>query len=230
MPHHIYRLRDPKTSEVRYVGITNDPQMRFLHHLQCSDGNEAKCQWIQSLLAEEMKPIMEIIEVHEERIAGYQCEHHWITTYRSQGVKLLNIRDGNVSPERYEDLRSYAKLEDVLWSYSNPQVSTRVRQRLSCLEFARIESEDIYDIQDLFDTLAMTTAQLANMLEIPVYTLVKLLKGEPVGCERVKLVLTFFCWIYQADFTLENVSGITVKEKDKRLRERLQGPAYCWLR
>lgn len=231
MSHYIYKLIDPQTGEVRYIGITNEPARRYLHHLNCSDLIEAKGRWIQSLLSEELKPVMDIIESTENRSVGYERERYWIKAYLAQGAKLLNVQHGIVSPVRYEVQHKQANVEDILSCYSNPQVIAKVQQNLNSLEFVQIEVEDIYDIQDLFDCLPITLSQVAQTLEMPEYTLTKLVDGEPVWCTRVKLVLTFFCWIYQKQFSLENVSGISLKDKDKYLLEnRLQGPAYCWLR
>ncbi|MBB5444642.1 MULTISPECIES: GIY-YIG nuclease family protein [unclassified Paraburkholderia] len=95
-PTNIYLLRDPRTSEVRYVGKTvRSIESRLRGHI--SDSRRQKIRvsrWIASLLAIDMRPLVELIEVaHED---WQERERHWISFYRSaDGTdNLTNHTDG----------------------------------------------------------------------------------------------------------------------------------------
>lgn len=88
----IYVLRDPKTNEVRYVGAATNLKARIKHHIYARQKQTEKGAWIDSLLAEGRRPIIEIIEIAggnwEER------EKFWIEKYDSTGARLFNKSEG----------------------------------------------------------------------------------------------------------------------------------------
>lgn len=90
----IYILIDPRTNEVRYVGVTvGSLATRLNVHLQ-EARNPAKAShkinWIRSLLKKDLRPLIEELEVTPDR----SREIHWIAFYRSRGVRLTNMTDG----------------------------------------------------------------------------------------------------------------------------------------
>lgn len=90
----IYRLRDPETQEIRYIGKANDPDHRLRKHIEgCKRAKSRKNSWIISLVNKGLRPVLEIIEkvsvdCWEER------ECYWIAYYRAQGMSLTNGTDG----------------------------------------------------------------------------------------------------------------------------------------
>lgn len=117
MPYHIYRLRDPRTSEVRYIGVTCHPTSRYNAHLKTiGNGVQEKWEWIQELQAENCQPVMEIFESHQDRDMGYVRERYWITKYFEQGANLFNAM-GIIAPITIEKV-SYL-LKDSQY-YSSP--------------------------------------------------------------------------------------------------------------
>lgn len=97
MLYFVYRLIDRRRVGVRavyYVGITDNPNKRYRHHLRCDDGeSEEKNAWIRGLLADGTTPKMEIIEVIDgERAEALAREAYWIKYYTSQGAPLLNYQ------------------------------------------------------------------------------------------------------------------------------------------
>ena len=92
----IYKLIDPETQEIRYVGKANDPQKRLKQHIAHSQ-NQAKGTyigyWIASLRKRGLKPLLEIIE--EVSFAIWQeRELYWINHYIQHGHNLVNTYFG----------------------------------------------------------------------------------------------------------------------------------------
>jgi len=89
----IYILRDTLTNDIRYVGKTINPKVRLSSHIKKSKNcNYHSARWIQSLLKNGNKPIMEIIEETNEN-NWEERERYWISYYREK-YDLTNILDG----------------------------------------------------------------------------------------------------------------------------------------
>lgn len=91
---YIYKLIDPETLEIRYVGKSNDPEQRLIYHMShCLYEKTYKARWLKSLHVRGLRPILEIVEkvplaIWQER------EMYWIQHCRSQGCPLTNTTDG----------------------------------------------------------------------------------------------------------------------------------------
>lgn len=91
----IYKLIDPMTNEIRYIGLTfNDLKQRLKSH--CSEKSKShKSNWVQSLIKQGLKPIIESIE---DNILSYDevCEREifYINKYKSEGYRLTNMASG----------------------------------------------------------------------------------------------------------------------------------------
>lgn len=107
MKAKIYALIDPINNEIKWVGKTimklND---RLNSHIQNSRFEKYKIgckKWIQSLLKNNKKPIIKLIEETDNYI---EREKYWIKYYKNLGYSLTNISPGGdnnkgfkVSPE-----------------------------------------------------------------------------------------------------------------------------------
>jgi len=94
---YIYVLKHPTTNEIKYVGKTINLKRRYYSHIQDSkrlvNNKRYLLNWIRSLLKENLKPVMEVIEICE--ISNWQeREIYWINHYRMTNSKLCNICDG----------------------------------------------------------------------------------------------------------------------------------------
>lgn len=89
---YIYVLKDPKTGDIRYVGLTRFPVKRLNNEVNYPHTKHLK-NWVNSLKSVGLKPTMEIVEESEE---GAACgvERKWITEMRSRGCRLINYTDG----------------------------------------------------------------------------------------------------------------------------------------
>ena len=103
----IYKLIDPISNEVRYIGLTfNDLKQRLRSH--CSEKSKShKSNWVQKLKSQGLKPIIEAIEIN---ISSYDevCEKeiYYIEKYKSDGHPLTNMASGgNKNKKMSEETR-----------------------------------------------------------------------------------------------------------------------------
>ena len=90
----IYALQDPITKEVRYIGKTKNPKMRFYNHMNKRHNEKThKRNWIESLKSKKLKPIMIIIdEVNNDSWQFW--EKYWINQFIVWGFNLVNHTSG----------------------------------------------------------------------------------------------------------------------------------------
>jgi len=88
----VYALSDPRTDEIRYVGIAQDIYQRYAQHLsQTPSSNEKKDAWISELRAAGIVPRLIVLEANVSKTIIYEREAYWIQYYLAQGEKLTNI-------------------------------------------------------------------------------------------------------------------------------------------
>lgn len=89
---YIYVLIDPRDLEVRYVGKTNDPKERYRAHISphiYMRNNNKKCIWIESLKAQDLKPLMQVmITCYPEDSFSYEYRYFKLFNYNNN---LLNV-------------------------------------------------------------------------------------------------------------------------------------------
>jgi len=103
MKTFIYTLSDPYTNEVRYVGKSNNPKVRYRKHINESKNNRYnnyKVNWIKSLLIKNLKPILHIID--ETESDWVILEEYWISQFITWGFKLVNGTSGGENPPSFK--------------------------------------------------------------------------------------------------------------------------------
>jgi hypothetical protein len=90
----VYKLSDPRTHEVRYVGASHDIYQRYAQHLNAPSTNSEKETWIANLKIAGLAPILVRLEENIEESLIRERERYWIHFYLSQGAPLTNIQHG----------------------------------------------------------------------------------------------------------------------------------------
>jgi len=94
MRYKIYKLTDPITNEVRYIGRTVQTlPNRLKKHLNAKDKSH-RVNWIQSLAAKGLEP--KIILLCETTTFADCCEleQYYIKKHKKDGSNLVNMTDG----------------------------------------------------------------------------------------------------------------------------------------
>ena len=101
----IYTLSDPRTEEVRYVGITKlELRKRLTRHVSLARRRPGYhvSSWIHQLLERKLRPVITLIETTDNP----ERERYWIQHYRSLGARLTNLSEGcegQIGMERSEE-------------------------------------------------------------------------------------------------------------------------------
>lgn len=93
MKAKIYTLRDPRNNDIRYVGLTVESlERRLYNHISSAENTSNKKIWINELLKENIKPVIEIVEEVDvlNRKDAEIIEQSYIFQFRGWGFNLLN--------------------------------------------------------------------------------------------------------------------------------------------
>jgi group I intron endonuclease len=87
----IYGLIDPRNDQVRYVGKSNNPQVRLLRHIKDAKagGTCHRLSWIRGLLNLNLLPLLTVLEEVDVSVWG-EREEYWIGKFDN----LTNMIDG----------------------------------------------------------------------------------------------------------------------------------------
>ena len=93
----IYTLKDPITKEVRYIGKTKrklvDRMYSHTSNYKLSRERSYKNSWIISLKKQNLKPIIEVLDIVEDNNWEF-WEQFYIGLFKSWGFKLTNMTKG----------------------------------------------------------------------------------------------------------------------------------------
>lgn len=91
---YIYTLTDPKDGSVKYIGKTFRLGRRLRDHLyEAKKSNTPKNAWINKLLREGRKPILDIIDECYIKESN-DLEIYWISQFKTWGFELKNYTNG----------------------------------------------------------------------------------------------------------------------------------------
>lgn len=97
--YSVYALSDPRTSEVRYIGMTHNVDQRYTQHIYLRDkSNQVKQTWIDDMKTHHLYPILTIIEEGLEKSIALVREKYWLQVYLEQGANITNLRDAELMP------------------------------------------------------------------------------------------------------------------------------------
>ena len=87
---YLYTLKDPETSDIRYVGYSKRPKSRLWEHIRdAKKGVKThKSYWISNLLSKSLKPILDIVLEKESQDEIATEEILLISRLRFENVSL----------------------------------------------------------------------------------------------------------------------------------------------
>lgn len=109
--HYIYLLIDPRSDEVRYVGMSHNPGARLLGHIgESRRRNTHKHAWIRSLAKLGLTPRQEILDAVPHGTDWQTVERAYIAGAKEAGYRLTNLTAGGegvveLDPEVKERIR-----------------------------------------------------------------------------------------------------------------------------
>jgi len=140
----IYTLSDPRDGRVRYIGKTERSlKQRLSQHVYASEqSSHFTANWIKSLLAEGLIPIIEELEVIEVGGDWVEAEQRWIKIYRERGAALTNLGDGGEgNPGFTHRQETRLRLSQATAAHMNkPDVKRKHAFGMSDFEHGDIES------------------------------------------------------------------------------------------
>lgn len=151
----IYALIDPKNDEVRYIGKANNPKKRLNQHLLISKNKKThRDNWLQSLLAADLKPILVILEECQdnwaEREQYYINNHHNLTNHTIGGEGTIGFKHSEETLKKFSEQRKGKKQTPRQYiANCNRVVSdeTREKQKLANKGHSRHTPEQIAAIK-----------------------------------------------------------------------------------
>jgi len=97
----IYALIDPRNSEVKYIGKSINPNMRFKEHIsKCNKERTKKSNWIKKLISLNTQPNMVLLKEVDDKDVPY-WEEYYIKHYKSNGANLLNYDDKGIGTAKF---------------------------------------------------------------------------------------------------------------------------------
>jgi excisionase family DNA binding protein len=88
---YVYALGDPRTQQIRYIGIAKDVFKRYAQHLNYPHPNDAKNAWMTEVKRAGIVPTLAILESGIEEDVVYEREKYWIQYYLALNAPLTNI-------------------------------------------------------------------------------------------------------------------------------------------
>lgn len=107
--YHIYSLSDPRDGKVRYIGCTTNIGVRYRRHFRETD-NPRKLEWIQGLVSEGLKPLIDVLEVTTDKYKAADLEKFYYQQHKSEdllGKPILGIgyaNAGTMNDKRIHEL------------------------------------------------------------------------------------------------------------------------------
>lgn len=135
----IYTLEHPITHEIRYVGKTvKTLRIRLWSH-KSEKSNTYKCNWVQSLIKQNLMPVIKIVETVEDSI-GSATEIYWIEQFKHWGFRLTNATEGGEGSLGL--IRSQAWKDNIGKGNKGKIISEETRQKLRDCNLGKTHSEE----------------------------------------------------------------------------------------
>jgi hypothetical protein len=94
MINYIYTLTDPRDNKIKYIGKTkNDINKRLIRHINESNSNSKKDNWIKLLKKYDLIPTVELLDIGDSKNIN-SLEIYWISQFIAWGFDLKNTTNG----------------------------------------------------------------------------------------------------------------------------------------
>ncbi|GAC1468915.1 MAG: hypothetical protein PVS3B3_24870 [Ktedonobacteraceae bacterium] len=130
----VYALGDPRTNEIRYIGIAKDVFKRYAAHLNRPHTNDVKNAWMEDVKMAGIVPTLTVLETNLDEAAIYKREAYWIQHYLKLGAPLTNII---VPKEKHKA----EKILELLQTHEMPLIKELGSSAFDLLSPARAASE-----------------------------------------------------------------------------------------
>lgn len=184
MKTFIYKLIDPNTNKIRYVGKSTNLKRRYRQHTNKKIQQKAKTHlsnWLLTLLNNSQKPILEEIENCED--SWKEREIFWIKYYRELGYKMCNKTDGGDGCSGYKWTEEKKKYRSKAFKGKNTWMKGRKFTEEHCKNMSKAKTgskhpaaKKIRDISTGIVYFTLTKAALS--LDIKRSTLAAMLTGQ----------------------------------------------------
>ena len=123
---YIYKLIDPTTNDIKYIGQTDNIKRRYNNHVSSSFNensdsyNTYKARWIRKVVNSNLLPIIEVIEECDNLELSNIREKYYIDKLTSEGYKLTNSYVSDVTEfsietkKKMSNSRKGKKLEEIV--------------------------------------------------------------------------------------------------------------------
>ena len=138
----IYSLEYPE-GNVRYIGKSNNPKKRFNSHLKdaIKFTHSHKLAWINSLLKEDKKPILKIID--EVSMDNWQFwEKYWIAQFKVWGFDLTNSTEGGDGLVNFDQKIKQRISESLKKYFKEIGESEETKKRKSIAQSKRVRTKE----------------------------------------------------------------------------------------
>lgn len=127
--YSVYYLLDPHTEQVRYVGYSKHPSVRYRRaHLKAVRKGH-RDNWIRSLLAIGLKPQLSICCILETKEEAVRIEIALIALLRQRGIDLVNTTVGGEGGDPYARQRELGL--SIIRTPNSKPMSVEVRAKIS---------------------------------------------------------------------------------------------------
>lgn len=214
MAIYIYALIDPFTEEIRYIGKSVNPKARLQGHCTNPDGTY-RSNWIQTIMAQGVKPNMRILEELPGGANWQDAERRWIAHGHANNWPLTNATSGgdgvpDLPPEtrqrmaqawmgrkhRPESLKkigeaSKGRLHSAEWkqnmsaTMANRYFSPNHKEKISQGK-RKLSNEQIEDVRKR-SALGETRASLAREYGVDPKTILNIVENRMKYCQGFEL-------------------------------------------
>jgi hypothetical protein len=123
---YIYKLIDPTTNQIRYIGQTDNIKRRYNDHISSSlnknssSYNTHKSSWVRKVVNNNLFPIIEVVEECNSLEQSNIRERYYIEKLTNEGYKLTNSYISDVTEfsldtrEKMSNARKGKTLEEIV--------------------------------------------------------------------------------------------------------------------